>query len=77
MRVVKFLVVVIFLSLLISCPDYNNPFDPEADNYIDVGGIVFYLDGVGGGLAAAESDQSTDIEWGGYREQLSEQHPQQ
>ncbi len=30
------------------------------------GGIVFYLDEEGGGLTAAESDQSTDSEWGGY-----------
>ncbi len=28
------------------------------------GGIVFYLDGKGGGLVCAEEDQSTDIEWG-------------
>jgi hypothetical protein len=28
------------------------------------GGIVFYLDGNGGGLIAAPSDQSTDAEWG-------------
>jgi len=30
------------------------------------GGIVFYLDGKGGGLIAAESDQGTDNVWGGY-----------
>ncbi|MCF8303197.1 MAG: DUF1566 domain-containing protein [Bacteroidales bacterium] len=28
------------------------------------GGIVFYLDGQGGGLVCAESDQHTDAEWG-------------
>ena len=28
------------------------------------GGIVFYLDGNGGGLVCAENDQSTGIEWG-------------
>ncbi len=32
------------------------------------GGIVFYLDGVGGGLAAAGSDQNggNEVQWGGY-----------
>ena len=30
------------------------------------GGIVFYLDGSGGGLVAAPSDQSPNIQWGGY-----------
>ena len=33
---------------------------------IYAGGIVFYLDGTGGGLVAVGSDQSSDIEWGGY-----------
>ncbi len=33
MKVIKFLVIVILLSLLISCPDYNNPIDPDADDY--------------------------------------------
>ena len=28
------------------------------------GGIVFYLDGAGGGLVCAEHDQGIDIEWG-------------
>ena len=29
------------------------------------GGIIFYLDGRGGGLVCAEEDQSTGIQWGG------------
>ena len=33
---------------------------------IYAGGIVFYLDGSGGGLVCAESDQSTNAEWGCY-----------
>lgn len=38
--------------------------EPEIGETFE-GGIVFYLDGSGGGLVCAESDQSTDIEWGG------------
>jgi len=30
------------------------------------GGIVFYLDGSGGGMVCAQSDQSTSTEWGCY-----------
>ena len=30
------------------------------------GGIIFYLDGFGGGLIAAPSDQSTGAQWGCY-----------
>ncbi len=30
------------------------------------GGIVFYLDGNGGGLVCAEEDQGIDIQWGGF-----------
>ena len=33
---------------------------------IYAGGIVFYINGNGGGLVCAESDQSTDAEWGCY-----------
>ena len=36
-----------------------------------VGGIVFYLDGRGGGLVAASSDQGK-VEWGGFRTEVGE-----
>ena len=35
------------------------------------GGIVFYLDGNGGGLIAAPSDQSIEAEWGCYGTTIS------
>ena len=36
---------------------------PEIGDFF-AGGIVFYLDGYGGGLVSAPSDQSTGVEWG-------------
>jgi len=35
------------------------------------GGIIFYLDGLGGGLIAAPSDQSTGAQWGCYRTSIT------
>jgi len=35
------------------------------------GGIIFYLDGSGGGLIAAPSDQSSGAEWGCYGTAIS------
>jgi hypothetical protein len=46
-----------------------NDLDPDRDPKIGerhAGGIIFYLDGKGGGLVCAESDQSTGAEWGCY-----------
>ena len=39
--------------------------------WIKYGGIVFYLDGNGGGLVCAESNQSTGAEWGCYGTTIS------
>jgi hypothetical protein len=39
--------------------------------YAFQGGIVFYVDGNGGGLIAATTDQSTGIEWGCYEHEVN------
>lgn len=44
---------------------------PLAIGNVYQGGIVFYLDGNGGGLIAAPSDQSTGAEWGCYGTDIS------
>jgi hypothetical protein len=43
---------------------------PVIGDYYE-GGIVFHLDGNGGGLIAAPSDQSTGAEWGCYGTPIS------
>lgn len=48
-------------------PEETEPEGPPADLKVgDLygGGIVFYLDGKGGGLVVAETDQSTGVSWG-------------
>ena len=69
----KFIVTVIVFLIFISCHDFTNILDPEAENYqgwpllelgdVYGGGVVFYLDDSGGGLIASMSDQSSGIEW--------------
>jgi len=48
----------------------------EFTNLIEIGqnyqgGIVFYLDGSGGGLIAAPNDQTTSAEWGCYLSEVN------
>mgnify|MGYP001104523515 CR=1 FL=1 len=45
-------------------PNNNNSALAIGDTH--QGGIIFYLDGNGGGLVAAPTDQSTEAEWGCY-----------
>jgi hypothetical protein len=53
---------------LTSCTD---PFSGVIGDFHQ-GGIVFYLDGNGGGLIAARTDQSASAEWGCYKANISE-----
>ena len=53
--------------------DCNGQIDEGCLNIGDIyqGGIVFYLDGNGGGLIAAPSDQSSGAQWGCYGTPIS------
>lgn len=52
-----------FIGVFISSCDQIVVVPPEIGDNIE-GGIVFYLDGHGGGLVCAENDLSNDCEWG-------------
>jgi hypothetical protein len=56
------------LQMISGVPTWTGgiPTPPPAIGDTYQGGIVFYLDGSGGGLIAAPSDQATAAEWGCY-----------
>tara|TARA_B110000902_G_C14155489_1_gene531225 strand:+ start:435 stop:1043 length:609 start_codon:yes stop_codon:yes gene_type:complete len=56
----KLLIIILCLPLLFSCGGGDNGLS-IGDAY--QGGIIFYLDGKGGGLIAAPSDQSSAAAW--------------
>ena len=65
----KLLVIVLAVVLFGSCKKDKDSTVSIGDAY--QGGIVFYLDGNGGGLIAAPSDQSTEAQWGCYNTSIS------
>ena len=65
----KLLVFVLAVVLFGSCKKDKDSTVSIGDTY--QGGIVFYLDGNGGGLIAAPSDQSTGAQWGCYNTGIS------
>tara|TARA_R110002167_G_scaffold237337_1_gene442543 strand:- start:327 stop:863 length:537 start_codon:yes stop_codon:yes gene_type:complete len=52
------------LGISSGLPYGNTCFEPPAIGDTYQGGIVFYLDSLGGGLIAASTDQSSEVEWG-------------
>jgi hypothetical protein len=69
----KLLYTLLAVTIIFSACEEDTPLPAPNNNNSAVaigdthqGGIIFYLDGNGGGLVAAPTDQSTEAEWGCY-----------